>query len=115
MKNRYKQVIDNKKRRLLSIQMRYRLREGLFILSCSFALFLFISLITYHFTDPGWSSTGFKGQVLNWGGRVGSWIADIFFVLFGKVAYLFPFLILISSWLSLLNEHNLINKKPYER
>lgn len=101
MKNRYKQVVDSKKRRPLSMHMRHRLREGLFLLSIAFALFLLVSLMTFHSNDPGWSSTGLGKVVLNWGGRVGAWTADILLSLFGIVAYLFPFLIVLSSWLGL--------------
>ena len=101
MKNRYKQAVDNKKRRPLSPLMRHRLREGLFLVLFACAVFLFISLTTYHANDPGWSSTGLGKRVANWGGRVGAWLADIFLSLLGMVAYLFPFLIVLSSWLNL--------------
>lgn len=101
MKNRYKQAVDNKKRSPLSPQMRHRLREGLFLISVAFAVFLLVSLFTYHNNDPGWSSTGLGHKVANWGGRVGAWLADIFLSLFGMVAYLFPVLIVLSSWLGI--------------
>lgn len=101
MKNRYRQAVDAKKRRPLSVQMRYRLREGLFLVAIACALFLFISLATYHTGDPGWSSTGVGAKAANWGGRVGAWLADIFLSLFGIVAYLFPFLMVLSSWLAI--------------
>lgn len=113
MKNRYKQNMDSKKRRPLSVQMRHRLREGLFLISIACALFLLVSLVTYHNNDPGWSSTGLGNVVLNWGGRVGAWTADILLSLFGIVAYLFPFLIVLSSWLS-MQEKEEIAKKSHE-
>lgn len=100
MKNRYKQAVDNKKRKPLTSTMRHRLREGLFLISVACAAFLFIAIATYHGNDPGWSSTGSSHQIQNWGGRVGAWLADIFLCLFGIVAYLFPFLMVLSSWLS---------------
>jgi S-DNA-T family DNA segregation ATPase FtsK/SpoIIIE len=113
MKNRYKQAVDNKKRKPLSPQMRHRLGEGLFLACVACAVFLFISLVTYHANDPGWSSTGLGKQIANWGGRVGAWLASIFLSLFGIVAYLFPFLIILSSWLGLQDrEQN--PKKPHE-
>src|SRR3990167_9294972 len=114
MKNRYKQAMDNKKRRPLSVQMRHRLREGFFLVSVACAIFLLISLITYHTQDPGWSSTGFGPKVANWGGRVGAWIGDIFLSLFGLVAYLFPFLILLSSWLGLEEHQEVSSHKKRE-
>src|SRR5579862_5718761 len=112
MKNRYKQA-DNKQRRPLSIHMRHRLREGLFLLSIACAIFLFISLVTYHHDDPGWTSTGLGSKVLNWGGRVGAWVADIFLSLFGIVAYLFPLLMILSSCLG-LKEREVETKKNHE-
>jgi S-DNA-T family DNA segregation ATPase FtsK/SpoIIIE len=113
MKNRYKQAVDNKKRQPLSPQMRHRLREGLFLLSIACAVFLFISFVTYQPNDPGWSSTGFGKGVENWGGRVGARIADVFLSLFGIVAYLFPFLMVLSSWLG-LQERDANAKKSWE-
>jgi S-DNA-T family DNA segregation ATPase FtsK/SpoIIIE len=37
--------------------------------------------------------------VLNQGGRVGAWIADVFLYLFGYMAYLFPIMVAYSGWL----------------
>ena len=101
MKNRYKQAIDIKKRRPLSIQMRHRLREGLFLIAVACAVFLLIALLTYHTGDPGWLSTGQNIKIANWGGRVGAWLADVFLSLFGIVAYLFPFFVIFSILLLL--------------
>ncbi|RDI48752.1 DNA translocase FtsK [Aquicella lusitana] len=114
MKNRYKQAVDNKKRRPMSVQMRHRLREGLFLVLVACAVFLLISLATYHAGDPGWSSTGVGSRVVNWGGRVGAWLADVFLSLFGMVAYLFPFLIVLSSWLGLQEQNEDNQKKSRE-
>ena len=100
--------------RPLSVQMRHRLREGLFLIFVACAVFLLISLITYQTNDPGWSSTGLGNKVANWGGRVGAWISDIFLSLFGVVAYLFPFLIVLSSWLGLQEERQETPKKSRE-
>lgn len=95
------------------MQMHHRLREGLFIVIVAAALFLFISLCTYHSTDPGWSSTGLGGKVANWGGRVGAWFADVFLSLFGIVAFFFPLMLILSSWLR-LQEREELQKKSYE-
>lgn len=105
MKNSYKQMDDQNKRRPLSLQMSHRLREGLFLITVACAFFLLISLVTYHTKDPGWSSSGFNSHTaVNWGGKVGAWIADVFLFLFGVVAYVFPILIILSSWLSFSND-----------
>ena len=111
MKNRYKQAVDNQKRRPLSVQMRQRLREGLFLVSIACAIFVLVSLVTYHATDPGWSSSGFGGRIANRGGRVGAWFADVLLSLFGVVAYLLPMLIVFSSWLGLQDEEESRDKK----
>ncbi|OGT35905.1 MAG: cell division protein FtsK [Gammaproteobacteria bacterium RIFCSPHIGHO2_12_FULL_37_14] len=113
MKNRYKQDADRPRRRPLAIQMRHRLREGFFLVLVACAVFLFISISSYHSSDPGWSSTGFGQKVANWGGRVGAWLADAFLLLLGVVAYLFPFMIILSAWIG-LHEDNAIQKKSNE-
>ena len=95
------------------MQMRHRLREGLFLLMVACSVFLFISLTTFHSNDPGWSSTGLGTVTANWGGRVGAWVADVFLSLFGVVAYLFPFLIVSASWLN-LQENDLPPAKSRE-
>jgi S-DNA-T family DNA segregation ATPase FtsK/SpoIIIE len=116
MKNRNKQGQgnSNSKRTSISSQMRLRLHEGLFLLSIAGALFLFISLVTYHATDPGWMGTGssLHHVAANLGGRVGAWFADVFLSLFGIVAFLFPALILLSSWLGLRDKAIMA---PYSR
>ncbi len=91
-------------RRPLALQMGHRLREGLFIISIAFALFLFVSFGTYHDIDPGWSGTGSGHHVLNWGGRAGAFFADIFLSLFGYVAYILPILIVFAAWLNTHHE-----------
>lgn len=113
MKNRYKQAVD-KNRQPESLKMNARLREGWFLVSFMFALFLLLSLATYHTTDPGWSSTGFSHQVLNWGGRVGAWMADVCLTLFGVQAFLFPLLIFLSNYLRLKHKEKPF-KRPFER
>tara|TARA_R110002110_G_scaffold33533_1_gene114702 strand:+ start:19333 stop:21759 length:2427 start_codon:yes stop_codon:yes gene_type:complete len=67
-----------------------RLREAGFILLSSIAIYILISLVTYHSNDPGWSYFGMKGEVLNKAGKTGALFSDILFSLFGYVAYGFP-------------------------
>ncbi len=113
MKNRYKQAVD-KQRRPLSIHMRQRMREGIFWISIACAVFLLISLFTYHPSDPSWSSTGLGDKVANWGGRIGSWLSDIFLSLLGVVAYIFPFLMVLSSWINIKEHREEMPKRPKE-
>ena len=73
---------------------------GLLVMAC-FILFVFSALLTYDSADPGWSSTAavveFEGRVHNLGGRLGAWLADVLYSLFGQFSYLFPLLLLTYS------------------
>ncbi|CAN5415603.1 DNA translocase FtsK [soil metagenome] len=75
-----------------------RLREGLMIITAALALFFFLSLLTHHQADLGWSSTGDSVSVANAGGRVGAWLADFLLCLFGYSAYLIPFIATYCSY-----------------
>ena len=74
-------------------------REGALIVFSAVALYFAIALGSYHPSDPGWSHSGHVDQVLNQGGRVGAWLADVFLYLFGYMAYLFPIMVAYSGWL----------------
>ncbi len=78
-----------------------RLREAILIITGAIALFLLLALMTYHRTDPSWSNIYDTHSVANAGGRVGAWFADVFLMLFGYLAYLFPFMLAYSAWLFL--------------
>lgn len=68
-----------------------RLGEGGFILVLTLALFILLSLLTYHATDPGWSHISTKhAAIANAGGQVGAYLADALCSVFGQVAYLIP-------------------------
>lgn len=82
-------------------QMGYRIREGLFIVSVTFAIFLLVSFATYHGTDPGWSSTGIGNRIVNWGGRAGAFFADVFLSIFGWMAYLLPPMVVFAGWIGM--------------
>jgi DNA segregation ATPase FtsK/SpoIIIE, S-DNA-T family len=74
------------------------LREAGLYLLVGIAVYLLYALISYHPGDPAWSHRGPEAAVANGGGRVGAWVADILFSLFGFVAYLFPVLIALAGW-----------------
>ena len=74
-------------------------REGALIVLSALAVFLLVSLMSYHYNDPGWSHTGTYTDVQNVGGRVGAWFADVFLYLIGYLAYLFPIMVGYSGWL----------------
>lgn len=75
-----------------------RLREGLLIAFVAVCIYIFVSLLTYSGNDPGWSRTGNGDGVMNAGGPVGAWLADVFFALFGYMAYLFPSMLAFRAW-----------------
>ncbi len=84
---------------------------GLLLLAC-FIVFVILSLLSYSSADPGWSSTAavaeFDGQLHNLGGRLGAWLADVLFSLFGRLAYLFPVLLATYSVLRFRERHQLL-------
>jgi hypothetical protein len=49
--------------------------------------------------DPGFSNTGEPGRVANLIGPGGAWIADLFLLLFGAPAFLFPMMLGVTGWL----------------
>ncbi len=74
--------------------------EGSFIIAFTAALFVLLSLMTYHSTDPGWSHPSLSSaHALNAGGRVGAYIADAFYWFFGFMAYLLPICFAYLAWI----------------
>ena len=69
------------------------LREGALIGWLLLGVYLILALSSYSVNDPGWSSTGTGQPLKNIAGPTGAWIADVFFSLFGYIAYLFPVMI----------------------
>lgn len=80
-----------------SLNLKQRICEGIFIASIVLAVFLLVSLITFHRSDPGWSHTGATSQIINSSGKVGAWFADVLLYMFGYVAYLFPMLLIYGG------------------
>ena len=75
------------------------LREGALIGLVAIFAYLLMALVSYSELDLGWSKTGSGGSVINAGGPTGAWLADVFFSLFGYLAYLFPVLLAYRAWL----------------
>ena len=82
------------------------IKEGGLILLAALAFYLFISLVSFSVKDPGPFQIGGQMPVHNWGGGVGAWLADLMFNIFGKMAYLFIFLIAAAAW-RLIDEREL--------
>jgi len=74
------------------------LREARWIATVAGAALLALILFTYDRVDPGWSHAVSGQAVVNAGGRVGAWCADLLFYLFGLSAYLFVALLGLVVW-----------------
>ncbi|MGB5103999.1 MAG: DNA translocase FtsK 4TM domain-containing protein [Steroidobacteraceae bacterium] len=74
------------------------LRESALWIFGALALILFVALASYDRADPAFSSTGQPGPVTNLIGPFGAWLSDLFFVLFGAPAYLFPVMLGFAGW-----------------
>ncbi|MGA8009602.1 MAG: DNA translocase FtsK 4TM domain-containing protein, partial [Thiomonas sp.] len=46
-------------------------------------ILLSLSLLSFHKSDPSWSSSGSNGLVANWVGVLGAWFSDIVYFLLG--------------------------------
>ncbi len=100
--------------RPIAVHMGLRLREGLLILSTALAIFLVVSFVSYHTSDPGWSSTGLSEQVNNWGGRAGAFLADMILSIFGFIAYLLPPMLVFAAWVGINHYQSMPNFKISE-
>ena len=74
-------------------------REAVLILFSALAVYLVLALASYDPADPGWSHSGHVDRVVNQGGQVGAWLADVLFYLFGYLAYLLPALVAFGGWM----------------
>ncbi len=75
------------------------LREGALIVFSATALFLFAALATYDPADPAWSHSESTDHIVNAGGVIGAWFADVSLYLFGYLAYLIPLGVAYAGWL----------------
>jgi len=65
------------------------------------ALFLLISLLSFHPADPGWSHVGAGQPLHNVAGRAGAWLADMSLYLLGYPGYLLPLVLFgVGVWLA---------------
>ena len=74
------------------------LRESAFIALGVVAIVLFAALASYNPEDRGYSSTGDSSVIHNRVGPIGAWLADVLFFLFGRPAFLFPFILALWCW-----------------
>jgi hypothetical protein len=63
------------------------------------ALIWLIALVTYDATDPVWFfTTGASHPPANFVGRVGAFLAELSFQLFGYASYVIPAIIAVGGW-----------------
>ena len=74
------------------------LKEISVIFMAAGALFVALSLFTYHPSDPGWSQAVSVTEIYNGGGIVGAYIANILLYIFGYPGYLFPLIFIFDGW-----------------
>ena len=75
------------------------LRESALVVLVALGAYLMVALLSYDSGDPGWTHTGTNQVISNLGGTVGAYFADLFFFLFGYLAYLAPLMVAYSGWL----------------
>ena len=88
------------------------LRESALWVFGALGLILLVALATYDSSDPGFSSTGQSGPITNLIGPFGAWLSDMFFVLFGGPAFLFPVMLAFAGW-TLFQERR--SAEPFDR
>ncbi|WP_368887888.1 DNA translocase FtsK 4TM domain-containing protein, partial [Proteus columbae] len=97
---------EDKNIRLTKISNRRRIWEAILILIGIGAVFLMVSLLSFHPSDPSWSQTTWNEPIQNLGGSIGAWLADILFSAFGLLAYAIPVVVVFGCWNSLRYQQN---------
>lgn len=95
----------NSARTLTGLQ---RLLEGGLIICCVLATYILLALTSFSPSDPGWSQSHFQGEIRNWTGAVGAWVADILLYFFGVTAYIMPIIMASTGWLLFKRAHDLL-------
>lgn len=92
----------------LPIFIKNRLSEGGFILILTACLFILLSLATYSINDPSFMhSNSTHGSIVNAGGKVGAYTADLLYLAFGYFAFIFPLGIIYGAWV-ILQDHKVL-------
>ena len=69
------------------------------MLLLAIGVYFLMALFSYSPDDPSWVFESAKRHADNAGGVAGAWAASVLFMLFGKVAYVFPLMIAWGGWL----------------
>jgi S-DNA-T family DNA segregation ATPase FtsK/SpoIIIE len=84
--------------RLLGPTPIHRLNEATGIVFLFLAIFLALSLVSYHPTDPSWNTAAGNVQPKNLIGPVGSHVSDLFLQAAGVVAFVLPVFLIMLGW-----------------
>lgn len=85
-----------------------RLLEAGLIISGAISIFLFTALLTFHPADPGWSQAGYTQDIQNAAGTIGARFADVLLYTFGLMAYVIPFLVMLTGYFAFYRTRTLI-------
>ena len=83
----------------LSAQVTRALRESALVVFGALGLILWYALFTYDPGDPGFFQATSSTEVRNGIGRVGAYVSDLLFNVFGRPAYLFTVMIVYLGWM----------------
>ncbi len=78
-------------------------REALLLFIFALAVFMCMSLLSFHPADPSWFNSGKGGPIQNWGGATGAYLADFLVQFLGMTAWLLPFA--LFAWAVQLLNH----------
>ena len=73
-------------------------------LTALFGVYLIIAWSSYSPYDNAWTVASPQQQALNKAGAFGAWCIDLLFALFGSIANIIPFVVVLSSVLLLRNK-----------
>jgi len=76
-----------------------RLREFVGVALFGAAIIWIIALVSYAPSDPVWFfSTGGHADPVNFAGRLGAFLAELSFQLFGYASYMIPAILIVTGW-----------------
>lgn len=81
-----------------SVTRSSRLSEAAGILSLIAGLIVWLSLVSYHATDPSWNTASGAARSRNLIGPAGAHVADLLLQTFGALAFIFPAMLLLAAW-----------------
>ncbi len=75
-------------------------REGVLLFSWFVAVYLVISLMTYSQFDISSFVSGSHNEIVNYGGKIGAWIAYLMLLFIGYLSYMIPVVVIYLGWIA---------------